>query len=1090
MFTPESVTLFIMRDNMFHNSCFKCAITTEDLQTIANDILEASKFIPSSNILRAKEREDWQSKNIPTNVRSEDEFCPGNKFFMCKDQQSYYTCEEAEDDKTVKTDELKQCGTGLTCDMNNNQPCVESAPPDVEYCPNNGPFVCQDQTTYYLCEEYFNNTTVKSDELQTCSQGLVCDMNAAQHCTEPVVKPPLQCKDNETIFNSTCGTVEVIIQIGDAKFTLTVDDSTHIMIPTTGTGNCVTLTTPNGETRATCNSSTAITQDQCGLNCDPNVIIQVQGGSPATVTIPSSDADATLVTISPPVSLSHRLLDDDTQLFHSFKYNDHLRALSDINKDLTAISEMSSKHDLKLNPNKSVALIFGNRNDVQLLENHIQLTVEGIELPIGALVLLVTLSSINAEQPTRYKTAENGENQAKYEYEYRVHNNNGVGQGKAEIRDGVISSGRYYVEEMNSSQNVEYVADDGGYHPYVEYKSLGPHSQTVTHMAMDEEAINTLNNKHLRGQNLHPLVSAGENQQNVEQKQVEAALQALRLNQSDVTPVQQESKFLSTSYGPTQTENIGVEYIQPQQDQNVYLTHPSQQSETLPHQPQAYVDQVHDFQGVQQYVEFPFVQNSQENVLQANDNLLVQPLVYQTDVPAVYPTQYQDVQESHLQFSNEQDQSVSQLVNTNEPKITKPQKYQFVNRFKDLISDQDVLDINKVVNNHDQITATPQYTNQATEKTLPAQNLVLSEKPIVVVDMDRPNNYHLLPPTTNALRNEGGTTVIVTPRPIHAALLAPLTAGIELPVVPAQEKKSNVVHENFVVDVQQSIPYYLGKIEYYDGDAQSKNRNVTETAAQHLKLGDFLQQPIIEKSNADRPVLAGENFPQALKNRSAEVQESKNVQYHHQMEKPQLVPIPVPIKIELISTERPFSQYTSQPYPVLYPVSVGNKIPLAIERPLPHYVPKPYPVQVPQPIVQAFYLPVEASKPYPVLPSMATIRSNRLLGSFKQSPKKSKSPQNLATAASYQHVNKLPCVNLRLFSASKSYCDNYIGLVPPKLHTHPIHYFNATKNNVRKQRTAMDDFESSIRWEYGFMPPLIPSLAIDENGNPIEKHTK
>ncbi|KAJ8948358.1 hypothetical protein NQ318_019343, partial [Aromia moschata] len=62
--------------------------------------------------------------------------------------------------------------------------------------------------------------------------------------------------------------------------------------------------------------------------------------------------------------------------------------------------------------------------------------------------------------------------------------------------------------------------------------------------------------------------------------------------------------------------------------------------------------------------------------------------------------------------------------------------------------------------------------------------------------------------------------------------------------------------------------------------------------------------------------------------------------------------------------------------------------------------------------------------------------------------------------------------------------EDYIGLLPPKLG-------NNQGNFVNKLRTARSNFDDkSVRMEYGFLPPLIPSLEIDEQGNPIDKGEK
>lgn len=56
---------------------------------------------------------------------------------------------------------------------------------------------------------------------------------------------------------------------------------------------------------------------------------------------------------------------------------------------------------------------------------------------------------------------------------------------------------RYYVQGKQSNQNVEYFADDWGYHPLVEYSSNGPHSKTSAKIALGKEAVKALhsNNK-------------------------------------------------------------------------------------------------------------------------------------------------------------------------------------------------------------------------------------------------------------------------------------------------------------------------------------------------------------------------------------------------------------------------------------------------------------------------------------------------------------------------------------------------------------------------------------------------------------------
>lgn len=53
---------------------------------------------------------------------------------------------------------------------------------------------------------------------------------------------------------------------------------------------------------------------------------------------------------------------------------------------------------------------------------------------------------------------------------------------------------RYFVQGSTSNQNVEYTADDWGFHPLVEYSNVGPNSRSTTQIALGQEAVNALRN--------------------------------------------------------------------------------------------------------------------------------------------------------------------------------------------------------------------------------------------------------------------------------------------------------------------------------------------------------------------------------------------------------------------------------------------------------------------------------------------------------------------------------------------------------------------------------------------------------------------
>lgn len=73
---------------------------------------------------------------------------------------------------------------------------------------------------------------------------------------------------------------------------------------------------------------------------------------------------------------------DDTQIYCSFFPADLHNALIFMNKDLDALHKISRKHGLKLNPSKSLVLLFGNQQMCDRVRDQIQLKINGEVLPI------------------------------------------------------------------------------------------------------------------------------------------------------------------------------------------------------------------------------------------------------------------------------------------------------------------------------------------------------------------------------------------------------------------------------------------------------------------------------------------------------------------------------------------------------------------------------------------------------------------------------------------------------------------------------------------------------------------------------------
>lgn len=67
-------------------------------------------------------------------------------------------------------------------------------------------------------------------------------------------------------------------------------------------------------------------------------------------------------------------------------------------------------------------------------------------------------------------------------------------------------------------------------------------------------------------------------------------------------------------------------------------------------------------------------------------------------------------------------------------------------------------------------------------------------------------------------------------------------------------------------------------------------------------------------------------------------------------------------------------------------------------------------------------------------------------------------------------------------------------VLPNAVHTHREPYFEPSPvynsfSAYDNKLKYVDSFSKDIRWEFGFKPPLVPSVAIDEFGNPLNEHS-
>lgn len=212
-------------------------------------------------------------------------------------------------------------------------------------------------------------------------------------------------------------------------------------------------------------------------------------------------------------------------------------------------------------------------------------------------------------------------------------------------------------------------------------------------------------------------------------------------------------------------------------------------------------------------------------------------------------------------------------------------------------------------------------------------------------------------------------------------------------------------------------------------------------------------------------------------------------------------PYPVEVRVEKVVEKKvPVPHYIEKPVPV-------EKI---VEKPVTQYIEKPYPVAVAQP----FYIqvPVDVPRAYPFdfsrfvhktyglpqaqptepIPQLVTIPQARPL----YQPPLNQDQKPVDSQQIFTQYTPTPTRNYLPVSSTKPDCDqdgasstknayhDYVGLLPPR--------FPAFRNvRIQQQpvryRNVRSDFGKNLRIEYGFLPPMVPSLEIDEYGNPIDK---
>ncbi|XP_066261613.1 uncharacterized protein [Euwallacea similis] len=373
-----------------------------------------------------------------------------------------------------------------------------------------------------------------------------------------------------------------------------------------------------------------------------------------------------------------------------------------------------------------------------------------------------------------------------------------------------------------------------------------------------------------------------------------------------------------------------------------------------------------------------------------------------------------------------------------------------VDSTKNLVSGADVLNINAAVDQgietstlHDLLHQyiTPTIVSSTTPTSISPCSSLLSD-PIVVADST-------LAPKPQ--RDE----ILVTPRPVSSKFLAPITAGVQLQHIEEQQSEDSKTIEiqkkaTLEVEVQKTIPHYLGMYEYplgYDGG--ENGTNVEGKAVQNIELGKTLLY--FPSGGADVKANLKHQQVSLLPQRPARTLTNSGAY---------LLQIPGLFSKQKYSTLVQNYHPSGLDHTFLRTPSTAGLLSYA-----PH---------------NAQYFPTYQAKNYP-----QKLRKLNLLvlprANVANLPPITRNPHDLHnTWHSNVKLNNgyLPPFEGNDYKGGASNKnEQYIGLSPPK--TVPLEI---------KQRTARAYFdEKSVRMEYGFKPPLIPSIEIDEYGRPIGK---
>lgn len=349
-----------------------------------------------------------------------------------------------------------------------------------------------------------------------------------------------------------------------------------------------------------------------------------------------------------------------------------------------------------------------------------------------------------------------------------------------------------------------------------------------------------------------------------------------------------------------------------------------------------------------------------------------------------------------------------------------------------------------------------QVQEQGEHVPIPAQQVavVTEEKPVPV---PVPSPYPVVE-TKYIERPVEVTKYVNTPVPVHIPVHIPVQ--VPFPVEKIVEKPVPVTK---IVEKPVHIPYPVEKV-----------------VEKQVKI------PYAVTKYIDRPYPVHVPVPQPYP-----VEKIVKQPYPVEVRVPVKVPEPYPVE-KIVEKKVPVPQYIEKPVPV-------EKI---VEKPITQYIDRPYPVEVkvPVPVTRPLYIhvPVEVPRAYPFVhrPSygpqstqLVTVSQARPLYHLQYGQDQKQSEAQFFTQYAPTRTY-LPAASSNADcdqNSAQSTQNEYVGLLPPRFPAFRHVHIQQQQQQSARFRNVRSDFGKNLKIEYGFLPPMVPSLEIDEYGNPIDK---